>query len=157
MAPQNWVDPSRLRAIRNQKNIPVLERWQEGEVRVRLPFDNLNRSWLQQFGRRNPKWIKDQGYWLVPRSWFDDLVVGCLKKYGKLYIIQPYRGQERCARACQEAQGHECQCSCMGVNHGANNMDNSWFEVSDSFALRWGDVEVACRLLVRGEKAKQVF
>ncbi|MEP1497973.1 MAG: hypothetical protein ABJK50_20985, partial [Pseudophaeobacter sp.] len=61
-------------------------------------------------------------------------------------IIQPYREQEICARACQEALGHECQCSCMGANHGAGN-DGSWFEVSDTFSTRWGDRELACRLL----------
>ncbi|WP_354134437.1 hypothetical protein [Bradyrhizobium sp. S3.9.1] len=64
----------------------------------------------------------------------------------KVYIIQPYREQEICARACQEAQGHECQCSCMGANHGVGN-DGSWFEVSDTFSTRWGERELACRLL----------
>ena len=63
-----------------------------------------------------------------------------------VYIIQPYREQEICARACQEAQGHECQCSCMGANHGIGN-DGSWFEVSDKFSTRWGERELACRLL----------
>ena len=69
-----------------------------------------------------------------------------LQRYGKVYIIQPYREQEICARACQEALGHECQCSCMGANHGIGN-DGSWFEVSDTFSTRWGNRELACRLL----------
>jgi hypothetical protein len=82
----------------------------------------------------------------LPKSWFNDLVDRALRLYGKVYIIQPYREQEICARACQEAQGHECQCSCMGANHGIGN-DGSWFEVSDTFSSRWGERELACRLL----------
>ena len=68
-------------------------------------------------------------YWELPKSWFNDFVDRALQRYGKVYIIQPYREQEICARACQEALGHECQCSCMGANHGVGN-DGSWFEVS---------------------------
>jgi hypothetical protein len=66
-----------------------------------------------------------------------ELVEGDL---AKLYIIQPYREQEKCSPSCQDAEGHECQCSCMGRYHGIGR-------VSDTFATRWGDQELACRLL----------
>ena len=69
-----------------------------------------------------------------------------VESYRRRAALQPYREQEVCARACQEAQGHECQCSCMGANHGIGN-DGSWFEVSDTFSTRWGERELACRLL----------
>jgi hypothetical protein len=68
------------------------------------------------------------------------------RRYGKVYIIHLYREQEKCSPACQNAAGHECQCSCMGRHHGAGN-DGTWFEVSDTFATRWGKKELACRLL----------
>jgi len=38
-----------------------------------------------------------------------------LAKYSKVYVIQPYREQEKCSPTCQNAIGHECQCSCMGL------------------------------------------
>jgi hypothetical protein len=34
----------------------------------------------------------------------------------------------------------------LGRYHGAGN-DGSWFEISDTFATRWGDQDVACRLM----------
>lgn len=34
----------------------------------------------------------------------------------------------RCTRACQEAEGLECDCSCLGAFHGENS--SSWFERS---------------------------
>ncbi|WP_309142130.1 hypothetical protein [Bradyrhizobium diazoefficiens] len=114
---------------------------------MRLPFADGNRQWLQNGRRTEPEWIGgDHAYWELPKAWFNDGVDRALLRYGKVYIIQPYREQEICALACQEALGHECQCSCMGANHGIGN-DGSWFEVSDTFPIRWGERELACRLL----------
>lgn len=141
-----------IRAIWNQSKIPVvLRRGGKGQRprarlprgRARLPEDKV---WLRHTHRHYPEWNILESYWEFPASWFNDFVNRALKKYGQLYVIQPYREQEVCARACMEALGHECQCSCMGANHGAG-VDDSWFEVSDSFATRWGDVQLACRLM----------
>jgi hypothetical protein len=137
-----------LRKIWNQRDIPVvLRRGGVGQSpRVRVPFANNNRSWLQDGRRISPTWNGAGKYWEIPKAWFNDFVQRALKKYGKLYVIQPFREQEKCAPACMNAVGHECQCSCMGANHGAEN-DGSWFEVSEAFATRWGEQQLACRLM----------
>jgi hypothetical protein len=133
-------------------SIPViLRRGGKGEsLRVRLPYGQDNRQWLQNGKRTSPTWFPDptKQYWETPKAWFNDLVERSLAKYKKTYIIQPYREQEKCAPACMNALGHECQCSCMGANHGAGN-DGSWFEVSDTFATRWSGQQLACRLVNR--------
>lgn len=82
----------------------------------------------------------------MPKSWFNDLVNRSMWRFGAVWIIQPFREMEKCAPACLNAIGHECECSCMGQNHGAGN-DGSWWEVSETFAFRWGEQELACRLL----------
>ncbi|AZO54414.1 hypothetical protein EN851_03230 [Mesorhizobium sp. M8A.F.Ca.ET.208.01.1.1] len=137
-----------LNYVWGQEVIPVvLRRTGKGQLlRVRLPYVETNRQWLQNGRRTSPAWIAGKKYWELPKSWFNDFVDRALLRFSKVYIIQPYREQEICARACQEAQGHECQCSCMGANHGVGN-DGSWFEVSDTFSTRWGERELACRLL----------
>ncbi|WP_085642645.1 hypothetical protein [Thalassospira sp. MCCC 1A03138] len=142
----------KLREIWNQGNIPViLRRGGKGQrLRLRLPFSKSNRLWLQNGRSNSPTWVANGNYWEVPKAWFNDLVERSLERYGKLYVIQPYREQEKCAPACWNAQGHECQCSCMGANHGAGN-DESWFVVSETFATRWGDQQIACRLMLRRE------
>ncbi|MGY2051634.1 hypothetical protein [Methylobacterium sp. JK268] len=142
------MDRLTLRYVWEQKQIPVvLRRTERGKkLRARLPFKEGNRQWLQNGRRMTPEWMADGAYWELPKSWFNDFVDRALQRYGKVYIIQPYRAQEICARACQEARGHECQCSCMGANHGVG-YDGSWFEVSDTFSARWGVRELACRLL----------
>lgn len=129
----------------------VLRRTGKGErLRVRLPFAETNRAWLQNQRRTSPVWREKEKYWELPKAWFNDFVDRALHRYGKIYIMQPYREQEICAPACQNAEGHECECSCMGQHHGAGS-DGSWFEVSDAFATRWGAREIACRLLTKNE------
>ncbi|RYC17651.1 hypothetical protein [Ciceribacter ferrooxidans] len=143
------MEEERLREVWRQRKIPVIIRRDEkGEkLRVRLPYAENNRQWLNTVGKSTVTWIDNKSYWELPKNWFNDFVNRALERYGKLYVIQPYREQEKCARKCMEATGHECNCSCMGRNHGAG-INGSWFEVSETFATRWGEKEIACRLMV---------
>lgn len=140
--------PQDVRHVWNQTSFPVIiRRTKIGEKhRLRLPYDSENRNWLQNYRRNAPDWLPRKKYWEIPKAWFNDFVNRSLEKYGCIWIIQPFREQEICAPACMNAQGHDCQCSCMGMNHGAGN-DGSWFEVSEAFATRWKGEEWACRLL----------
>lgn len=146
------TDPNEvaLKSVWNQTRIPVvLRRGGKGQrLRICLPFAEDNRRWLQTGKRTAAAWLPEHRCWEVPKAWFNEFVEKALYRYGSLYVIQPYREQEKCAPACLNATGHECQCSCMGANHGVGN-DRSWFEVSETFATRWGDQYLACRLMVR--------
>jgi len=72
-----------------------------------------NREWLQIGKRATPIWIIKLQCWEIPKSWFNEFIARALKKHRRLYIIQPYREQEKCSPACLNAVDHECQCSCM--------------------------------------------
>ena len=136
-------DEQRIKQIwaRESKLIPVLLRRGPGNpLLARLPYADGNRQWLRGQKRRKPKWDYNDKTWELPQAWFNDLVEQSLHRFGQTYIIQPYREQEKCAPACMNAKGHECQCSCMGAN-------SSWFVVSDTFATRWNKEYMACRLL----------
>ena len=138
-----------IQRIWNQERTPVvMRRKRQGErPRVRLPFAKDNRTWLNTVGKSSPTYVKLDTYWEIPATWFSSFVNHALKRYGKLYVIQPHNQQEKCAPACMNAEGHECQCSCLGANHGQGN-DGSWFEVSETFATRWMGTQLACRLMV---------
>lgn len=144
----NEID--RIRAVWSQTKIPVLYRRGKGSALLsRLPYDPSNRSWLQASGRRHPVWLAERKCWELPNAWFNGLVRRCLLRYGRVYIIQPFHSQEKCAPACWNAEGEECQCSCMGANHGSGHPEGRWKVVSETFATRWGDRELACRLLTQ--------
>lgn len=149
--------PNNLRLVWRQNLIPVIVRKGQGyKLRVKLPHEGDDfeqrhhaRSFLQAArpNGRQPTWLDQYMGWEVSQDWFSDLVDLILKRFDSLYIIQPYREQEKCAPACMNAQGHECQCSCMGANHGGGGPGPGWFEVSETFATRWGDSHLACRLM----------
>ena len=109
-------DEGRLKAAWNQKTIPVaLRRDGKGErVRVRLPYADDNYAWLRNGRRNRPSWNPALGCSEIPKAWFNDLVNRCLRRWGLIYVIQPYQEQEICAPACMNAIGHECQFSRMG-------------------------------------------
>lgn len=140
----------KLNRIWNQPTIPVIFR-QGGkkDLLVRLPYSTDNRVWIKLGHRVNPVWDKEKKHWIIPRSWFNDLVNKCLERYNKVYVIQPYRVQEKCAPACWNAKGHECNCSCMGANHGTQGANSGWLVISEAFATRWETSDFACRLLTK--------
>lgn len=142
-------DRKKIEAIWLQNVIPVIYRRGAGyPLLLRLPYKEDNRIWLRDQNKRKPKWIgENKRYWEIPASWLNSIVSRLLNRWGKLYIIQPFREQEKCAPACWNARGHECQCSCMGENHGSKNLEERWFIVSDTFATKWNTKELACRLL----------
>lgn len=145
------AERERLRRVWEQQAIPVLYRRGAGQaLLMRLPYSPTNRAWLQRAGRIHPKWIAGSKHWELPQAWFNRLVRQSLDTFGRAYIIQPYREQEKCAPACWNAEGDECQCSCMGANHGSRSSNSGWRVVSDTFATRWGDRHIACRLVTRG-------
>jgi hypothetical protein len=114
---------------------------------VKLPYGRDNRSWLQNDHRRKPVWIARFRCWEIPKSWFDDVVERSLQRFDRIYVIQPFRVQEKCAPACWRAQSFECECSCMGANHGSESPAGKWWVISDTFALQWQGRELACRLI----------
>jgi hypothetical protein len=145
MLPTGNVDILR---VWRQARIPVVYRQGGGDpLLVRIPYGPDNKTWIRGGRRHKPQWNAEHGAWEVPQSWLDAIIPACLNRFGKVYVIQPYRQQEKCAPACWSAKGYECQCSCMGANHGSQHPSGNWRIVSDTFAVRWHDRELACRLI----------
>jgi len=114
---------------------------------VKLPYAEGNRQFLKSDRIRDPKWHREQKMWTVPKAWFNDLINRSLGRYGRVYVIQPYREREVCAPACWKATGYECTCSCLGSNHGRDWVDHTFFVVSNTYAVRWGGYRLSCRML----------
>jgi hypothetical protein len=137
-------------AIWKQTEIPVIYRQGGSEpLMIHLPFGPDNGAWLRGDHRRKPVWIAQYKGWEAPNAWFDDLVTRVLHRFGRVYVIQPYRVQETCAPACWNARGFECECSCLGANHGRQNPAGKWRIISEALAVRWHGRQLACRLIER--------
>jgi len=144
------AQPRTAKEIWRQKLIPVIYRRAKGEpLLVKLPFTNNNpRDWLRADRHRIPRWDQQYKCWQVPHAWLDKLVEQLLIHYGKVYLIQPHKTIEKCAPACWNATGFECECSCMGEKHGSLS-GAGWYVVGETFAFKWQTRELACRLIVR--------
>jgi len=97
-------------------------------------------------GKPDQKYVRDHQAWEIPKAWFNTFVEAALLRYRQVYVVQPYREYEVCAPACRNAKGHDCNCSCMGQNHGTGD-GSGWFDVSDTFSVKWGEKEMALRLM----------
>ena len=115
---------------------------------VKLPYSPNNKEWLKDERRNNPKWIPDYKCWEIPKSWFEEVVKKSIEKFGSSYVVQPYYTQQKCAPACWNAVGIECECSCMGQNHGTGNPVGKWHIVSETCAVNWGEKQYSCRLIL---------
>lgn len=146
--------PREIRSHWANPNIPIIIRSGiRGEkLTVRLPYRSDNKVWLLNLasGFRKPdvKWAPAIKAWKLPLSWLNRFVDRGLERYGQLYLVQPYRELEKCAPACRNAVGHDCQCSCMGANHGIGD-GSGWFDVSEAFSFRWGTASAAIKLMTQ--------
>lgn len=149
MEKEHLEEEGRAKKAWNNKFIPVvIRRGGSRALRLRVPATQHIEVLLRNGSRkRKPLWVPEGTYWELPASRFNDVVKLLLSRFGNLYIIQPYRENEICARACMEAHGFECQCSCMGAHHGSAHC-GGWYEVYETFSVRYGETRLACRLLI---------
>ena len=67
-----------------QQDIPVIFRpGGKEKLKVRVPFSKGNRAWLKDGHRIEPVRNKEKKYWILPKSWFNDVVNKCLEKIPK--------------------------------------------------------------------------
>lgn len=149
-------DP-RLRKIWFQSEIPAVYRPEKSQaLLIRLPYAADNRVWLKADHRNNPKWNGQHKRWETAKSWFEGIVRRALKRFGRVYVIQPFRAQQTCAPACWDAAGFTCGCSCMGQNHGSGNPAGRWYIISEALAVHWGPRQYSFKLLETSD-AQQAF
>lgn len=107
----------------------------DGKVIAKLPPQKGNYWWLKRTVRiRSPHLEGDR--WHLPRNCLVRLVTAAVDRYGYIAVWRDMSRLSRCTKACLEATGVECDCSCLGTYHGENS--DGWFE-------RIGDAVVADR------------
>lgn len=144
-------DEGHLKAIWNQKKIPVIFRsGRNSSLQLRMPYAPNNRAWLRcSKKKKDPEWNAEKKFWRLPKSRLNQLVGMMLERFGSVHIIQPYVSTEKCAPACWDARGFECECSCMGENHGKNHHGDGWCVISETCAIRIKSKIYGARLVTK--------
>lgn len=125
-----------IQSVIRQRQFPVVIRERKGKILCQTPYAPDNREFLQRSNRK-PVWNKQHKLWELPKAWFKDTVQDCAARWGKVYVVQPYNEMEKCAAACWNAVGIECECSCMGQRHGTGRPEGRWYEISETCAISW--------------------
>jgi hypothetical protein len=115
---------------------------------VRIPFRNDNRDWLLGRGR-SITWVAQFHAWALPRGRFNDIIERALQRYESCYVIQEFRPLQKCCAACWDAKNFDCECSCLGANHGSGAALE--YVVDEVVAFEWSGRQLSCRLLTRKE------
>jgi len=139
-----------LREIWNNGQIPVIYFGKSLFLRLPLEEEKYFQEretfiWMRSFGRIYPRWSIKK-CWILPKAWFSKVAKGAKERFGSVYVIQEYREFEKCAPSCWNAVGLDCQCSCLGKNHG-NSVSGNWIIISETFALKWKGRTLSVRLI----------
>jgi hypothetical protein len=145
----------RMDAVRIWRNgrVPVVFKPEDkGRLMVRLPRAADRADWFAGLCRLVWR-ISRYSAWELPRGCFEGVVRRALAQYGSVYLIQAFRRMRKCAPACWNAEGPDCECSCMGENHGSHRALEH--VVSETFAFEWEGKQLACRLLTKRTALKE--
>jgi hypothetical protein len=107
-------------------------------LRMTLPYRPRNRAWIHTaLGERiQPYWDKDQRNWAIARGHFTVLVDELLDEFGVVYASVEFSTTQKCDTRCREAQGDDCECSCLGEYHGGGLWGGGWVQVGETTLIR---------------------
>lgn len=138
----------------NQSAVPVILRRKKKDghnpkLRIRIPSQSGAYEILKGRNKHNhnPRFDEKGKYWELAYDRLDEMVKILAIHFGSVILMQPIRHKQVCARTCMEAQGFECECSCLGENHGSQNMNSSWYEVYDTYAVKYGEEEISLKVI----------
>lgn len=110
-----------------------------GEVRLHawMPYaGGSNRRWIHaELGDRiRPVWNQDvePKRWEIAQPHLRTLVEAMSDKFGVIDVYLQFSTRQRCDEKCQDAQGDDCICRCMGENHGGAAYWRGWTKVRDT-------------------------
>lgn len=107
-----------------------------GRVRLKIPYFEGTRFWLREVcgaGTR-PDFDRDRKDWTVSRNHLRAVVEALVDRFGEVELIVDQGTNLKCGPSCQNAISDECQCQCLGVNHGGL-VAEGWLRVSEEFLV----------------------
>jgi hypothetical protein len=118
---------------------PVAKLWLplHGQVIAKIPPRKDNFQWLHtSVAIRSPHRVG--GYWHLPRNCLTRLVTAAVDRYGYAAVLRDISALSRCTKACLQAIGSECNCSCYGAHHGQDS--GAWYQrIGDAVVAELGE------------------
>jgi hypothetical protein len=113
----------------------VRRNYDETRLWVWMPYqDGSNRRWiLEELGARvRPDWNREAKRWEIARPHLATITAALAERFGEVDVYLEFSTTERCDWRCEQADGDDCTCSCMGDNHGGSAYWRRWRLVGDT-------------------------
>ncbi|MEU1418360.1 hypothetical protein [Kitasatospora sp. NPDC005751] len=103
-------------------------------IKVRLPYAVGNRAWIHSIlgDLTRPEWNREDKSWDISRQHMRTLVEALAERFGSVDVTIDFRTNSRCDDRCRDAEGDDCDCQCMGENHGGAAYWRNWREVGET-------------------------
>ncbi|MFG3600193.1 hypothetical protein [Micromonospora chersina] len=131
---------------------PTIRRM-HGEPRLRMwmPYSRDNRDWIHDTlgARIQPVWNRDERWWEISRRHLMPLAYALAERFGQVDVVLEFNELERCDTRCRNANGDDCECSCLGFHHGGG-LWHGWIQVGETTLIRPGWRQQHMRLTAEG-------
>lgn len=119
-----------------------------GRLSVRMPFAPGNRAWIHdRLGdRMRPDWNRTAKQWEISRQHLRAVVEALVERFGVVEVVIDTRATNRCDTRCRDAEGDDCDCQCLGENHGGAAYWREWMQVGDTTLVSPGVVRRVLRV-----------
>ncbi|SCF58520.1 hypothetical protein GA0115256_103517 [Streptomyces sp. DconLS] len=133
---------------RMPRAIRIVRTIDDPRLEVVLPSRTFreNRKWLKSAvpGKRiQPDWDADARCWRVAKANFTDLVHAMADRYGKVRVEIEYNPRAVCTESCRNAEGNDCECSCLGRSHGGGAWLDGWIDLGEVAVGHEGRTRIA--------------
>jgi hypothetical protein len=110
-----------------------------------MPYELGNRAWIhQELGYQiRPEWNRTARRWEIARQHMRTVVEALAERFGIVEVTIDFRTTSRCDSRCRDAEGDECDCQCVGENHGGAAYWRNWVEVGETTLVAAGGI--SCR------------
>jgi hypothetical protein len=105
-----------------------------GRIRVRMPYAVGNRAFIHRTlgSLVRPDWNGAEKCWEISRQHMRATVEALADRFGVVEVAIDFRTNSRCDIRCRDAEGDDCDCQCMGENHGGAAYWRNWTQVGET-------------------------
>lgn len=122
-----------------------------GRIRVRMPYQVGNRAFIHRTlgSMVRPDWNRLENQWEIARQHMRDVVEALAERFGVVEVTIDFRSTSRCDIRCRDAEGDDCDCQCLGENHGGAAYWRSWQHVGETTLVDVGITRRTFRVVAR--------
>ncbi|WP_236652527.1 hypothetical protein [Streptacidiphilus neutrinimicus] len=133
-----------IHTLRGPMSLPTVHRpVGTARLRIRMPYAPDTRAWWHdQLGDLiRPAWNREMKCWEIARSHMREVVEALAERFGAVEVALDFRNSSRCDVRCRDAEGDDCDCQCLGENHGGAAYWRAWIQVGETTLVEPGIVQ----------------